>query len=75
MALVYKLAECAAARGVIFKEGFVVNALRERSVGLFRGNCVLYKCSLYALACVSGNALSAGADIATSEIIYGSVLN
>lgn len=69
MALLNKLAECASASGVVFKDGFVVNALRELSVGLCRGNCVLYKRSLYALARVSGTAFRAGADIPTSEII------
>ena len=68
MALLNKLAECASASGVVFKDGFAVNALRELSVGLCRGNCVLYKCSLYALARVSGTAFRAGADILTSEI-------
>ena len=63
------LAECASASGVVFKDGFVVNALRELSVGLCRGNCVLYKRSLFALARVSGSAFRAGADIPTSEII------
>ena len=45
------------------------HALRELSVGLCRGNCVLYKRSLFALARVSGTAFRAGADIPTSEII------
>ena len=68
MALLNKLAECAAASGVVFKYGFVVNSLHELSVGLCTGNCVLYKRSLYALARVSGNAFHAGADIPTSGI-------
>ena len=64
-----KLAACASASGVVFKDGYVVNALRELSVGLSRGNCVLYKRSLFALARVSGTAFRAGADIPTFEII------
>ena len=68
MALLNKLAQCASACGVVFKDGFFVNALRELSVGLCRGNCVLYKRSLYALARVSGTAFRAGADIPTSEL-------
>ena len=67
MALTSKLAECASAGGVVFKDGFVVKALRELSVRLSWGNCVLYKHSLYALAKVSGNTFCARADIATSE--------
>ena len=47
----------------------VKDALRELSVGLCRGYCVLYKRSLFALARVSGTAFRAGADIPTSEII------
>ena len=74
MALLNKLAECASASGVAFKDGFVANALRELSVGLCRGNCVLYKRSLYALARVSGTAFRAGADIPTSEINSGCFL-
>ena len=68
MALLHKPAECASASGIVFKDGFVVNALRDLSVGLCRGDCVLYKRSLYALAHVSGNAFRAGADIPISEI-------
>ena len=71
MALLNKLAECDSAGGVVFKDGFVVNALRELSIGLCRGNCVLYKRSLYALALASGNASRAGADIPTSKINQG----
>ena len=62
MALLNKVAVCASASGVVFKDGFVVNALREPSVGLCRGNFVLYKRSLFALARVSGTAFRAGAD-------------
>ena len=46
----------------------ILNALRELSIGLCSGNCVLYKQSLYALACMSGNAFCEGADIPTSDI-------
>ena len=67
MAMLNKLAECALAGGVVFKDGPVVNALRELSVRLCRGNCVLYKRSRYALACVSGNTFCAGADNSTSH--------
>ena len=68
MALLNKLAECASASGVVFKDCFVHNALRELSVGMCRGNCVLYKRSLYALDRVSDTAFRAGAAIPTSEI-------
>ena len=68
IALLNKLAECALAGGVVFKDGLVVDALRELSVGLCRGNCVLYKQSLCAFARVWGNASLASADIPISEI-------
>jgi hypothetical protein len=65
LALLNILAESASASGIVFKDSFVVNALRELSAGLCRGNWVLYKCGLYALARVSGNAFHAGSDIPT----------
>ena len=47
---------------------FVVNALRELSVVLIsKGNCVLYKWRLYALAWVGANTFRAGTDIPTSD--------
>ena len=67
MALRNKLGEYASAGGVVFKDSFVADALRELSVGLCRGNCVLYKRSVCTLAQVSGNALRAGADIPASK--------
>ena len=70
MELINKPAECASAGGILFEDGFVVNALRELSVGLCRGNCVLYKRSLDTLARVSGNAFRAGADIRNRLRMY-----
>ena len=67
MAMLNKLAECALAGGVVFKDGLVVNTFREISVRLCRGNCVLYKQSRYALACVSGKTFCADADKSTSD--------
>ena len=68
MGLLNKLVKCALAGGVVSKDGFVVSALREISVCLCRGNCVLYTRIFNALACVSGNA-PRGADIPTSKSI------
>ena len=67
MALTSKLAECASAGGVVFKDGFVVNALRILSVGLCKGNYALYKRSLHGSARMKGNASHADADTPTSE--------
>ena len=71
MVLLDNLAECALVSGIVFKDGFVVNSLRELSVGLCRGNCVLYKRSLYVLVCMSGHTFCADADIPISEINLG----
>ena len=67
MALLNKLAEYASASGVAFKDSFAVKALRSLSVGLCRGNCLLNKRSLYALARASSNAFLAGANILTYD--------
>ena len=63
MALLNKLAGCASASAFVFKDGLVVNASRELSVRLFRGNCVMYTLILYALACGNGNVLCASVNI------------
>ena len=68
MALFKKIAEYASSGDVVFKDSFVANVLRSLSVGLCRGNCVLYKQNLYASARVCGNAFCAGADITASDI-------
>ena len=57
-----KLPECVSGVSVVFKDG-VANALRELSVSLWKGNCVLYK-SL----CFLFNAFRAGVHIPPSEI-------
>ena len=53
--------------GIVFKD--VICDLCEVSVGMCKGNYVLYKRSLHALGRVSGNAFCTGADIPTSEIV------
>ena len=67
LALTKKLGECALAGGVVFKDGFVVNALRKLTVGLCKGNHALYKRSLYGSARMIGNAFCADANTPTSE--------
>ena len=52
------------------KVGFDSNALRDLSVGLCRADYVLYKQTLHALACVSGNDFCAGADVTMSVLIH-----
>ena len=68
MELINKLAAMAAARGAVEKGAFMAGALRELSVGLFRGNGVLYRRSLGVLARVSGNAFMAAMIVPTSLI-------
>ena len=67
MQLLNTLAETAADGGVS-KEGFVTNALHELSIGLCRGNAVLYKRSLTAMARVSGAAFQRGMLVPSGEI-------
>ena len=43
MALQDKQAECASADGFAFKDGRFFDVLRKLSVGLCRGNCMMYK--------------------------------
>ena len=66
---------CASTGFILFKDGYIVNALHVLSVGLCRGNCALYKQSLYALACIRGNAFCAGADIPTFKANWGFILS
>ncbi len=69
MTLLSELAEAAAAGPPVRpKDGFVAHALRELSIGLCKGNAVLYKRSMYALARVSGDAFRAGMDNPTAEV-------
>ena len=61
MVLPNKSAVYASAGGVVFKDVFVINTLRELSVVLIRrGNCAMYKWRLYALACVRRTSFRAG---------------
>ena len=63
MAVLIELAEFASMTGIVFKDGFAVNALSEFSLRLCRCYYVLYNRSLYALARVSGNDFRAGIHI------------
>ena len=67
MDLLNTLAETAADGGVL-KETFVTTALRELSVGLCRGNAVLYMRGLKSMARVSGTAFQEGMLVPTGEI-------
>ena len=67
MELLNKLAETAADGGVN-KDSFVTNALRVLSIGLCRGNAVLYKRSLPVMARVRGTSFRSGMLVPTGEI-------
>ena len=54
--------------GGVNKDGFVMNALRELSIGLCRGNAMLYKRSLPVMARVSGTSFRSGMLVPTGEI-------
>jgi hypothetical protein len=62
------LAHSATNAGVRTKGDFVTNALRELSIGLCRGNAILYSRSLYVLARVSGFAFRAGMEVPMADV-------
>jgi hypothetical protein len=68
MQMLNTLASAAVNAGVQLKGDFVTNALRELSVGLCRGNSVLYRRSLYVLARASGIAFRAGMDVPSADV-------
>jgi len=68
MELLNSLATEATAGGVVCKDGFVTNALRELSVSLCRGNGVLHRRCLGHLARVSGHAFRAGMPFPTADV-------
>ncbi len=69
MELLNTLASKAADDGVVAKDRFVTNALRELSVTLCRGNGQMYRRGLNELARVSGIYFRAGLTVATSDVI------
>lgn len=68
MQLLNKLAGQAAGGREEFKGSFVINALRELSVGLCRGNAVIYSRGLQALASASGTLYQSGMDEASADV-------
>ena len=68
MELINKLAATAAAGGAVGKGAFKAGALRELSVGLCRGNGVLYRRSLGVLARVSSSAIIAIMTVPASDV-------
>ena len=68
MGLLNTLATAAAAGGAVKKSAFVTNALRQLSVGLCRGNGVMYRRGMAVLATASGCAFRPGAYYTSSEV-------
>ena len=58
----------AAGGGVAYKDGFVTNALRELSVALCKGNGVLLRRSLGAVARATGRAFREGLAFPSAEV-------
>jgi len=68
MQLLNTLSATAAASGKVLKSDFVRNALCELSVGLCKGNSIMYRAGLMILARTSGKAFLSGATIPTSNV-------
>ena len=68
MGLLNTLATSAIAGGAMKKSSFVTNALRQLSVGLCRGNGVMYRRGLGILATASGRAFRPGMDTPTADV-------
>jgi hypothetical protein len=67
MALLHSLGDEAAGPGGVSRASFVAGALRELSVGLIRGNFLLYRASVGMLVRSSGSSLRAGLSVPTDE--------
>jgi hypothetical protein len=67
MALLHLLGDEAAGHGGVSRASFVAGALRELSVGLIRGNFLLYRASIGMLARSSGSSFRAGLSVPTDK--------
>ena len=68
MQLLNDLASTAAASGVVVKADFVGSALRELSVGLCKGNGIVYRAGLKVLARCAGTAFLPGAMVPSADM-------
>jgi hypothetical protein len=69
MKLLHQLGDEAAGPGGITRASFVAGTLRELSVGLCRGNFLMYRASGGMFARVSGRGFRAGLAVPTDEAI------
>ena len=68
MKLLNSLAVLANAGGRVVKDGFVGNALKELSISLCRGNALMYRRGLGALARATGSCFTAGLTVPTADV-------
>jgi Reverse transcriptase (RNA-dependent DNA polymerase) len=68
MALLGSLATIASAGEGVTKTAFMASAVRELSVALCRGNGIMYRASLQALARASGSVFRAGLPVPTAAV-------
>ena len=54
--------------GVVVKGSFVVNALREASVGLCKGNRIMFRRGLGVMAGITCTSFSAGFTVPTDDV-------
>lgn len=66
--LLNTLATSASASGTVVKGDFVGTALRELSVGLCKGNGIMYRAGLMVLARCSGRAFMSGTIVPTADV-------
>jgi hypothetical protein len=69
MKLLHKLGDEVAGAGGVSRASFVSGALRERSVGLVRGNFWLYRASAGMLATASGRSFRPGLSQPTDDCV------
>jgi hypothetical protein len=67
MTLLHSLGDEAAGPGGVSRASFLAGALRDLSVGLIRGNFLLYRASVDMLARSSGSSFRAGLSVPTDE--------
>jgi hypothetical protein len=69
MALLHRLGDEATGSGEVSRASFVAGALREISIGLCRGNFLLYRGSIGVLARASGSHFRAGLHVPTDDLV------